>query len=130
MYRCRSSSSARRARMKTNQLLLTALALTLTAFGQSPPSPATENPTGILEDHVYQGNSEKIDLATGNLTVNIPLLSLPGRNGHNLVLTASYNSKNWYHWSYTNPFNNITSYYWIKEVQYSQWTVAKIASLS
>ncbi len=62
-------------------------------------APATQitpsNDTGTNPFGSYSTDAGNINLANGNLSLQIPLLSLPGRNGLNLVLTAQYDSKIW-----------------------------------
>ncbi|MGH9555285.1 MAG: hypothetical protein ACRD2Y_05630 [Terriglobales bacterium] len=50
---------------------------------------------GVRPYQTYAGDNERVNLATGNLSVTIPLLSLPGRNGHDFTLSVTYNSKKW-----------------------------------
>src|SRR5437879_1816897 len=79
--------------------LLTLAALLLLdpqGSAQSFPGPlSTANNTGTNPFQTYAGVRENIDLATGGLNVTIPLLTLPGRDGFDLVLAAAYDSKNW-----------------------------------
>ena len=62
-------------------------------------APATQitpsNDTGLKPFAVYSSDAGNVNLANGNLSLQIPLLSLPGRNGLNLVLAAQYDSKIW-----------------------------------
>ena len=62
-------------------------------------APATQitpsNDTGLKPFATYSSDAGNVNLANGNLSLQIPLLSLPGRNGHNLVLAAQYDSKIW-----------------------------------
>ena len=50
--------------------------------------------TARVEPQNRTGNSGE-DLLSGNFNFNIPLVSLPGRAGHDLNLTLAYNSKVW-----------------------------------
>jgi hypothetical protein len=43
----------------------------------------------------YDTGRENISVATGNLNLQIPIVHLPGRNGHNLDVSLTYNSQNW-----------------------------------
>jgi YD repeat-containing protein len=84
--------------LKGLRLLLTASVLApVVALGQSaPPTQITpSNDTGVKQYQTYSGSHENINLANGNLSLEIPLLSLPGRNGLNLSLGIQYNSKIW-----------------------------------
>lgn len=50
--------------------------------------------TARVEPQNRTGNSGE-DLLSGNFNFNVPIVSLPGRNGHDLNLTLAYNSKVW-----------------------------------
>jgi len=77
--------------------LLFAALLNLITLAQNvtTSAPHQENDTGLKAYATYDGNRENINLSNGNLNINIPLLNLPGRNGHDLNLTLQYDSKNW-----------------------------------
>ncbi len=51
--------------------------------------------TGLVPSHTYSSLAGlgSVDLYTGGFSVALPLLSLPGRAGHDLNLTLAYNSK-------------------------------------
>lgn len=76
---------------------------------------------GMYPNQSYYGDNESVNLATGNLTISLPLIKLPGRNGLNLDLTYTYNSQLWYiasqnvwinaHWE--------THYYWSYKLPWS-----------
>jgi RHS repeat-associated protein len=51
--------------------------------------------TGIRPYVPYGGTHENINLTNGNLHLTIPLVHLPGRNGHEFDLSAEYDSKIW-----------------------------------
>jgi RHS repeat-associated protein len=53
------------------------------------------NDTGIHPYGTYDGARENINLGTGNVFVSVPLLSLPGRNGHNYSVRLVSNSQTW-----------------------------------
>jgi len=44
----------------------------------------------------YHGDLENINLATGNLYIELHPVDLPGRNGHNLDISLGYNSQIWH----------------------------------
>jgi RHS repeat-associated protein len=44
----------------------------------------------------YDGESEKVNLSNGNLSVSIPLLTLPGRAGNNLTIAISHDSQTYH----------------------------------
>src|SRR6266849_3094919 len=60
------------------------------AFAQDP-----QYGYGVLSGHTYVGDHEQINVCTGNLHLEVPLLKLPGRNGHDYTLALSYNSQLW-----------------------------------
>ena len=67
-----------------------------TAVGQAVPSQVDPNNlTGIMPYNTYGGVRENINLGTGGLNLHIPLVSLPGRNGHDFSLGLLYDSKVW-----------------------------------
>ena len=77
-------------------LVMLVCAGSVVATGQSDPtSVTTANSTGAKPYETYGGARENLNLATGNLNIVIPLLTLPGRNGHDLTVFASYDSKIW-----------------------------------
>lgn len=51
--------------------------------------------TGIHPYGAYDGTNEHINLENNNLNISIPLLSLPGRNHDDLVLSLIYDSNIW-----------------------------------
>jgi RHS repeat-associated protein len=51
------------------------------------------NATGTQPYNLYGGVRENINLSNGNLNLQIPLLTLPGRKGHDLSLALVYDSK-------------------------------------
>jgi RHS repeat-associated protein len=44
----------------------------------------------------YDGEAEKVNLASGNLSVSIPLLTLPGRAGNNLTIAIGHDSQTYH----------------------------------
>jgi len=78
--------------------------------GQELPQVNAGNATGVMAYNPYGGAGENINYSNGNLGLNIPLVSLPGRNGHNLDLALEYDSKIFVlnHFSANSPYN----YYW------------------
>ena len=62
--------------------------------GQSNPTEVNpNNATGTMPYNTYGGVRENISLATGNVNVYIPILSLPGRNGQNQLTSMRYPTK-------------------------------------
>lgn len=53
------------------------------------------NDTGFHPYETYDGARENISVGSGNVFVSVPLLTLPGRNGHNYVLRLTSNSQAW-----------------------------------
>jgi len=49
--------------------------------------------TGIHDFETYDGAHEDVNLGTGNVVVRVPLLALPGRNGHNYSVWLLSNSQ-------------------------------------
>lgn len=70
------------------------------------------NATGVLPYNTYGGARENINLATGNLNLQVPLLTLRGRNGHDLVLGVNYDSKVWTLNYFYDPDTATQSYSW------------------
>jgi len=56
----------------------------------------TSTASGVMPYSLYGGARENINLATGNLNLQIPLLSVPGRAGLDLSVGLTYDSKNNY----------------------------------
>ncbi len=78
-----------------SRLLFLALLLMVSpwyAFGQSAPQ---QTDGGVKAYQTYDGVREKIALASGNVNVSVPLIGLPGRNGHDFNLSLNYNSQLW-----------------------------------
>jgi hypothetical protein len=77
---------------------------------QEVPQINAGNATGLIPYAPYGGVRENIGYGNGNLNLQILLLSLPGRNGHNLDLGLEYDSKIFVlnHYSPNAPYN----YYW------------------
>ncbi len=93
-------------------LLITSLLLGLpvATLAQSQPNQINPaNATGIQPYVAYGGVRENINLTNGNLNLQVPLLTLPGRNGLDLGVGLEYDSKLWQlHWEY----NEFTSWWW------------------
>lgn len=51
--------------------------------------------TGIKPNESYDRARENVNIGSGNLNIQIPLVHLPGRNGHDFTLALTYNSQNW-----------------------------------
>ena len=82
--------------MKASRLSLIVLITSLflpVAHGQSEPEDMEMYKNGILPTGTYAGSGVSVNLYNGNFTQTIPLISLPGRGGHDLNLTLTYNSK-------------------------------------
>lgn len=76
--------------------LVALLSTAVLAVGQTTSKQlGASNDTGIQPYGIYSGAHENINLANGNLSIQIPLVSLPGRAGHGFTLTLQYDSKNW-----------------------------------
>jgi RHS repeat-associated protein len=95
------------------------------ALAQSaPPTQITpSNDTGDKPFVSYASDTGSVNLANGNLSLNIPLVTLPGRNGLNFTLALQYNSKVWSPSSRVIDANNI-SYQWKSESH--KWDVGDL----
>ena len=81
---CRLLVHAHRGRMRNPR----------SVFGQTAPTQIDSNSTtGPTPYGSFGGVHENINLATGDLTLQIPLLTLPGRNGFDLSVGLTYDSK-------------------------------------
>ncbi len=79
---------------KATLTALMILLLTAGVWAQSDPVTDEMLKNGFLGTGTYTGNAEyNVNLYNGNLIVSIPLVTLPGRAGHDLHLSLSYNSK-------------------------------------
>ena len=87
--------------MNPLRLLLLALLLALSYSAASlsaqtaPTQIDANNATGVQAYNLYSGTRENINLATGNLNLTIPLVSVPGRAGNTLDVAIEYDSKIW-----------------------------------
>jgi RHS repeat-associated protein len=100
--------------MKRLALFLLTGMVPLLSFGQaSQVTPS--NDTGVKPYTTYTGAQENINLSNGNLNLRIPLVSLPGRNGHNFPIALQYDSKMWTpHVSYSNTGQDVI-YHWYND---------------
>ncbi len=48
-----------------------------------------------MPNQTYIRAKENVNVGGGNLNIQIPIVQLPGRDGHNLDVTLTYNSQNW-----------------------------------
>jgi RHS repeat-associated protein len=90
-----------------------ALALSSPARAQVNPDDVTPgNATGTQAYETHGGARENINLATGDLGLQIPLVSLPARNGLGISLGLIYDSKVWtLHHEY-DPATGQDFYWW------------------
>ena len=98
-------------------LLVGAAAPQIICAQSAPYSVGPQNATGVQEYNPYGGAHENINLATGDLNLQIPLVTLPGRNGHNFSLSLVYDSKIWQSVTETDP---------IYGDQYSLWSAEQL----
>src|SRR5882672_10984716 len=86
-------------------VVLAFLALSLSySFGQG------YDPSSTYGSFPFQTNlqgSENVNLGTGNLHFELPLVRLPGRNGHDFVYSMSYNSQIWWGFIFTDPLGHL-----------------------
>jgi hypothetical protein len=86
------------------------------SLAQSDPSHlSTANDTGVKPDQTYAGARENVNLSNGNLNIIIPLVTLPGRGGHDLVLSTSYDTKGWILERYVDTWNGVEYFLWVRE---------------
>lgn len=93
----------------------------------------TLSPIGVPPHASLEGTNEQVDLATGNLTLYLPMLSLPQRGGWPLPLGCTYDSRQYSPVQYTTPsttiyntdgrLTSVTSY------QYSELFIARTDGL-
>ena len=65
--------------------LFAAVPVLLLAFAQCQSGTDESVSYGIVPLHTYLGGNENINVGTGNVNLQIPLVRLPGRNGHDYV---------------------------------------------
>ena len=70
------------------------------------------NQTGIVSYNTYAGDNENVNLATSDLNVALPLVSLPGRNHHDATLSLLYDSHQWELSAVVDPFFGFEGYGW------------------
>jgi RHS repeat-associated protein len=70
------------------------------------------NQTGIVSYNTYAGDHENVNLATSDLNVSLPLVSLPGRNHHDATLSLLYDSHQWELSAVVDPFYGFLGYAW------------------
>src|SRR5260221_611589 len=62
----------------------------------APPTQITpSNETGTNPFGTYSTDAGNVNLTNGNLSLSLPIISLPGRNGLNYTLAVQYDSKIW-----------------------------------
>jgi YD repeat-containing protein len=95
--------------------LLVGLGAPLLHAQTAPPTQITpSNDTGTNPYGSYSTDAGNVNLSNGNLNLNIPIVSLPGRNGHNFGLALQYDSKIWSPSATVNTSTDIT-YQWMAE---------------
>jgi hypothetical protein len=92
------------------------------------PDPAIGS--GVFPYQTYLGEHENINLGTGNLNIQIPVLKLPGRDGHDFVVSYTYNSQIWYLHQFVNPQTQQTIYQWASNQGGWQWNVPMLTNNS
>jgi RHS repeat-associated protein len=94
-------------------LCLALLLCVATSYIRAQSSQVTpNNQTGIVSYNTYAGDHENVNLATSNLSVALPLVSLPGRNHHDLALSLLYDSHQWELSAVVDPFYGFLGYAW------------------
>ena len=86
-------------------------------LGQTAPTQIDSNTTtGPTPYGSFGGVHENINLGTGDLTLQVPLLTLPGRNGFDLSVGLTYDSKVWVLNYMVDPNNpDLWDYWWDAE---------------
>ncbi len=80
--------------MRKALLLLVSFSLVLPSLlAQTDPVLEEKWKNGFLPSGTYGGNGVAVNLYNGGFMISIPIVSLPGRAGHDLNITATYNSK-------------------------------------
>jgi hypothetical protein len=70
------------------------MASSIVCFSQTTRTNITsDNATGLAPGQTFGGSHENIDYSTGDLNIQIPLLTLAGRHGSNLSIGLTYDSK-------------------------------------
>ena len=97
-------------------------AFAVAAHAQTAPTQVdSSNATGPTPYASFGGVHENVNLATGDLSLELPLLTLPGRNGHSLSVGLNYDSKIWTLQYMVNPNNPDTwLYFWDQEERMPQ----------
>src|SRR6185437_9830669 len=60
---------------------------------QGQAAKTADNSSGLTPGQTYGSAHENIDYSTGNLDLQIPLLTIPGRHGSDLHVGLTYDSK-------------------------------------
>jgi RHS repeat-associated protein len=79
------------------------------------------DPSSTYGEVPFQTNlqdSESVNLGNGNLHFQIPLVRLPGRDGHDFVYSMSYNSQIWWGNQITDPQGHLHQF-WVSNVPWS-----------
>jgi len=76
------------------RILLSICFLSLVSMVQAQNSDPN-NDTGIHPYETYDGARENVNFGSGNVFISVPLLTLPGRNGHNYTVSLISNSQTW-----------------------------------
>src|SRR6476620_7805121 len=94
-------------------LCLALLLCVTTSYTHAQSSQVTpNNQTGIVSYNTYAGDHENVNLATSDLNVSLPLVSLPGRNHHDAALSLLYDSHQWELSAVVDPFYGFLGYAW------------------
>jgi RHS repeat-associated protein len=107
---------APRAASCENAILCSILALLFCmapGYARAQSSQVTpNNQTGIVSYNTYAGDHENVNLATSDLNVALPLVSLPGRNHHDVTLSLLYDSHQWELSAVVDPVYGFLGYSW------------------
>lgn len=80
--------------LRFSVILVVLGAITVPGFSQVQPTDMNLD-TGIKPNETFDRAQENVNIGSGNLSIQIPLVHLSGRNGHDFDLSLTYNSQNW-----------------------------------
>src|SRR5260221_10683456 len=107
---CRAAYGASAIRWCSCLAVLLCVAPSYTRAQSSQVTP--NNQTGIVPYNTYAGDHENVNLATSDLNLQIPLVTLPGRDHHDLSISYLYDSRIYELKAHVDSFYGFTGYYW------------------
>lgn len=116
-------------RLFPSALVAIAILLIVASARVYAQTPDPEIGSGVFPFQTYLGEHENINLGSGNLNIQIPVLRLPGRDGHDFVVSYTYNSQVWSMHTFTPPNTQQTIYQWAPPSNPGwQWNVPTLNS--